>query len=241
MYGQSTIKWVWRMRLSFWVFVIAAIMTATAALGAQSAHDRADNGQNAVEQRIARLKTFLNDGNVPLFHNELTDSLQEALDPDSDPSELAQFIIALWEQDERSLPDVNWASAKKDEFRVSIAAIITLGIRDHWIDYDQEEINRYFRERVTAEDPHVSTMAILHLAVGGNDRDAGLFKQLSLSHTGRVARLAIRALGMLCRPAGKEVLSQLESELSDQDLRARVAETLRLYYGDGAVKRCYDF
>lgn len=241
MCGQLAVKSVWRMRLSFWVFVVSAIMTATAALSAQSAHDQAGNGQRAVAQRIASLKTFLNNGNVPLFHNELTDSLREALDPGSDPTELARFIIELWEQDQRSLPDVNWENAKKDEFRVSIAAIITLGIRDHWIDYDQEEINQFFRERVTAENPHVSTMAILHLAVGGNDKDAGLLKQLSLSHTGGVARLAIRALGMLCRPAGKEALLQLESELSDQNLRARVAENLRIYYGDGPVKRCYDF
>jgi hypothetical protein len=216
-------------------------MAATAAFGEERVNDQVDKGQTSVAQRISNLKAFLNDGNIPLFHNELMDLQLEAYEPRGDPKEMVQFIIVIWEQNEESLPDLNWQNAKKDEFRASIAAAITLGIRDGWIEYDQEEINRYFRERVTVENSHVSRMAIMHLAIGGNDEDAGLFKQLSLSETERVSRSAIRALGMLCSRAGKEALVQLESELSDPDLRALAVENLRLYYGDAPVKRCYRY
>lgn len=232
-------NWSWRSPFRVSIFVVAAIMAATTALGAESVNNQVDSGQTSVARLISSLETFINDNNIVLFHNDLMDSQREAFDANSDTKELARFIIDIWEQDQASLPDLNWQNAKKDEFRVSIAAIITLGNRDGWIDYDQREINQFFRERVTADNSHVAIMAMLHLAVGGDDEDAVLFKKLSLSEEEAVGRRAIRALGMLCSPAGEEALKQLESEMSDTGGRARVAETLQLYYGDGPVKRCY--
>lgn len=241
MYKKLSKDWRWWGNFCAAVLVVAAIMLATAALRAEGTKDQADKGQTSVAQRISDLTAFINEGNIVLFHNELMDSQREADDPRSDPKKLVKFIIDIWEQNKASLPNLNWQNAVKDEFRVSVAAIITLGIRDGWIDYDQEEINRFFRDRVTANNSHVWTMAILYLAVGGNDEDAALFKRLSLSGTERVSRMAIRALGMLCSLAGKAALTQLESELSDADRRAMVAENLRLYYGDGPVKRCHSY
>jgi hypothetical protein len=213
------------------VFAIVAIMATMPALGAESDY-------TAVERRISDLKTFINDGNVVLFHNELMEFQGEAFSAGSARKVYAQFIFDVWEQDTASHSDLNWQNAGKDEFRVSIAAVITLGIRDGWIDFNQEEINRYFRARLTVDNPHVSLMSTLHLAVGGNDEDAMLFKELSLSETEHLARRAIKALGMMCRPAGEESLKQLASELPDSKRRALVIETLERYYGDGPALRC---
>lgn len=189
-------------------------------------------------QRIADLKTFINDDNVVLFHNEMMEFQGEAFSAGRARMDYVQFIFDLWELDPASHADLNWGNAGKDEFRISVAAVIAIGIRDGWVEFDQEEINRYFRARLTADHPHVSLMAMIYLSVGGNDEDALLFKKLSLSKPESMARQAIKALGRMCRPSGEESLKQLESELRDGERRALVAETLKLYYGDGPASRC---
>jgi hypothetical protein len=160
-------------------------------------------------------------------------------DANNDTKDLVRFIVAIWEQDEPSIPDLDWENAGKEEFRVSAAAFITLGVRDGRINYDQDKLNQYFREKIKSDSPHIAMMAILHLGVGGSDEDAALFKKLSQSEQGPLARMAIRSLGMLCSSAGEAALEQLVSELPNEDNRELASETLEKYYGNGPVLRCY--
>ena len=234
MFGKDIKNEPWRVSARLGVYVIAAIMAAMTAMTAEGG-----NGQEPVEMRISALKTFIDDGNFVLFHNELMDSQRDADDPTIDTTELARFIVDIWDKNKSAIPDLNWQNATKDEFRIPIAGIITLGIRGRWIDYDQDKINQFLRGKVRADHPFVSTGAISHLGIGGDDKDALLFKELSLTETGQVSRSAIRALGSLCSPAGKQTLIELESEISDAEGRALVAKIFKRYYSDERVMHCY--
>lgn len=204
----------------------------------------ATDANRPLEIRISSLKTFIDDGNFVLFHNELMKSQRDVLDSTNRPKAsahiMADFITNLWEVDESALPDLNWRNAREDRYRISVAAIITLGIRDGWISLDQAPINRYLRSKAeTADDAYIQALAISYLAVGGGDEDVVLFKRLSSSETRSVSRSAVYALGLLCSPAGEKALKQIQSEASGSDERAWAAKTLGKFYGEGRSRRCY--
>lgn len=201
------------------------------------------------DERITSLKTFINDRNFVLFHNELMELQRRAwekkqgIDRNSDflIEPFSEFLIDLWELNTANHPELKWDIAEQDEFRNSVAATMTLGARDGWFEYDMSIVNEYLRVNIFNENEYIasSSMHILASSRDKNENDIQLLLSSTESKSNNIFRSAVTALGIFCSSAAEIALKQLESDMLIPSRKTYVRDTREKFYGTSSSgRRC---
>ncbi|MEO3431067.1 hypothetical protein AAFN88_19590 [Pelagibius sp. CAU 1746] len=125
-------------------------------------------------------------------------------------------VQAVWRQDRRALPDVDWETASFPAVRVEMANILLQADRNGLLDADVAGIATYLRGRMADTSGHTLGQVILTLGLLDTAEDVPAIYAVAEQQDSPTFGAAVIALSRMCDPAADAALDALEGTVGDQ-------------------------